>query len=527
LSGGDASASRSSGGKKSFGSSLFRGGGGGKQKHSAAESNGVNVESPPGHEITGRDGDEDGAEPPSPNSGAVLTNADGSVTSLEDPLKESDFPDPSTIRARAVKHHRALVIGLLKGRVVWRPYDGVCGMWRDLWFFLCQEHPLLCVLLAHPAHPFKKSERLMHLVAMLLLAFFIAAIGQLNYAELPLFSQEKITWMFVSNVIVVAADLLMREMATCTCIQPGGACESCGKCCGCAKDCAEAGVFWLRVCCGFSFCLAVIGFSVLAASGESNEDGSVDYTAFIVLFVITKLIVWASTTLLDLALFFYYRSAQKPNWDGGKRSSTYPYGPALPSSDYLFFSQPVLPCYDLFKACYVAACAHEVDQMKREEEYSVDGVLSKLERFGYAKKLTDGSEKGSSGGAAAAKEANWSGYGDQAGKGGGAEDLESGGGGGGEVAAVRRNMQVPPSSPTSASQAPKPASSKGSMFTSSAGKKSGQGGGGGGSGANRGQGSSAKSLAERLHKKTEAKKLGQYKATEADPKAKKDAKSWF
>lgn len=229
---------------------FFRGAG---AKKAAAADVGGDVEAPPPQEITGRGGggagggDEYGDYGDDDGSGggaAVVTSqqhlaSDGTVTSSEAPLKELSSemvgPDPASIKARAMKHHRALVIGLLKGRVVWHPYDGLWGAMRDLWFFLCQQHPLLCVALAHPAHPFKKSERFMHLLAMLLLTFFIAAIGQLNYADLPITSQQKLTWMFVSNLIVVAADLLMREMATCSCIQPGGMLETCGKCCGCAK----------------------------------------------------------------------------------------------------------------------------------------------------------------------------------------------------------------------------------------------------------------------------------------------------
>lgn len=197
----------------------------------------------------------------------------------------------TSMRARAMKHHRALVVGLLNGRVVWHEREaGHLGCIRDLWFYLCQVHPLLCVFFANPAHPFMKLDRFLHLLAMLQIAFFLSALTQLNYGEMPLESPQKIRWILVTNIILLVLDLGFRELATCSCVQPGGKfahvsshltrlwahrhlvtgilsiflfllgfLESCGCCCSLQNECAALGKFWFRLFTALTFCLAVIG----------------------------------------------------------------------------------------------------------------------------------------------------------------------------------------------------------------------------------------------------------------------------
>jgi hypothetical protein len=63
-------------------------------------------------------------------------------TSLEEQLDEEDADDAVTAATRANesvadKHHRALIVGLLKGRRIWRGH-GCCDTLRDLWFYICQ-----------------------------------------------------------------------------------------------------------------------------------------------------------------------------------------------------------------------------------------------------------------------------------------------------------------------------------------------------------------------------------------------------
>ena len=100
----------------------------------------------------------------------------GAVSEADDPATSANRA--SALSARAKKHHRALVVGLLKQRVVWRDGSGCCDTLADFWFYLCQVHPLLCCFLAHPAHPFRRSERFVHLLIMLMLALFIAALSE-------------------------------------------------------------------------------------------------------------------------------------------------------------------------------------------------------------------------------------------------------------------------------------------------------------------------------------------------------------
>lgn len=63
-------------------------------------------------------------------------------TSLEGALGEEDADDAVSAATRANesvadKHHRALIVGLLKQRRVWRGH-GCCDTLRDLWFYVCQ-----------------------------------------------------------------------------------------------------------------------------------------------------------------------------------------------------------------------------------------------------------------------------------------------------------------------------------------------------------------------------------------------------
>jgi len=65
-------------------------------------------------------------------------------TSLEEQPDDEDADDAVTAAMRANesvadKHHRALIVGLLKGRRIWRGH-GCCDTLRDLWFYIFQVH---------------------------------------------------------------------------------------------------------------------------------------------------------------------------------------------------------------------------------------------------------------------------------------------------------------------------------------------------------------------------------------------------
>ncbi len=62
---------------------------------------------------------------------------------------------------------------LLANRVIWYK------TWQqDLWFFQWNNHSVLSVFRSHPLHPYSKIKRLIVLLALLGLSFFLAAISQ-------------------------------------------------------------------------------------------------------------------------------------------------------------------------------------------------------------------------------------------------------------------------------------------------------------------------------------------------------------
>lgn len=138
----------------------------------------------------------------------------------QDEAKQSN--NSQNFDAQAEKHHRALIVGLLNGRAVWSGGDGIVNQIFDSYFFVCQYHPLLCIFLAHPAHPFQREERGVHLLAMLFFAFFIAALSELKHGDQSIFSTAKILWVLLSNFLLLALDTFMREVVTCSCVHPGG-----------------------------------------------------------------------------------------------------------------------------------------------------------------------------------------------------------------------------------------------------------------------------------------------------------------
>jgi hypothetical protein len=149
-----------------------------------------------------------------------MTSTD-KVDETRDP-KPANTSNGRDFHAQAEKHHRALIVGLLNGRAVWFGGNGNCNIMLDAWFYTCQYHPLLCIFLAHPSHPFARGERAVHLLAMLFFAFFIAAISELNHGDQSIFSTAKILWVVLSNFLLLALDTFMREVVTCSCVQPGG-----------------------------------------------------------------------------------------------------------------------------------------------------------------------------------------------------------------------------------------------------------------------------------------------------------------
>lgn len=207
-------------------------------------------------------------------------------------------------------------------------------------------HPLLCVFLAHPQHPFKRTERALHLSAMLMLAVFIAAMTETRYAHLTFEDEAKQTWLVVSNVALVGADALMKELATCRSIQPGGIFEVCGKCCGLAACCVSCGAFALKICVIVTLVLSLVGVGLLLQAGSD----SVSFAGFFAVFAIMKLAAYASNLVIGCVMFYGGRMLERKTWWHGKRSYKAPFGPSLPSRQYLVHSSG--PSY------WARCCAH-------------------------------------------------------------------------------------------------------------------------------------------------------------------------
>jgi hypothetical protein len=131
----------------------------------------------------------------------------------------------------------------------------------------------------------------------------------------------------------VATDLVLREMATCSCIQPGGCLECFAKNCGCVASCQAGGSFGLKVAAFGAFIGACVGLAFLYAEPDT------DFQAFLVLWLAMKVLTWGSGLLVGAVFFVMGRSAEQPVWVEGKRSGSAPYGPALPSRAYLRASQ--------------------------------------------------------------------------------------------------------------------------------------------------------------------------------------------
>lgn len=238
----------------------------------------------------------------------VTTDAPGRPPDLEDP------------------EHRALVVGLVRGRVVWRDGDSCIDCIKDWWFFACQTHPLLDVLFAHPFHPFRRTVRRLHLLSMTFVTFFVAAISELNYNTEPLNSPNRIKFIALSNVTLVVYDFILRELGTCTCFAAGGCCESCCVMCGCLGCCISLGdsiLFGFVIISGLLF-LVSLGF-LLARHHFSSS--------FVMLFIFMKLLAWGSFFLISIIWYLWERRQQRKSWKDGKPSGPYPY-PRLPSVEY-------------------------------------------------------------------------------------------------------------------------------------------------------------------------------------------------
>ena len=95
----------------------------------------------------------------------------------------------------------------------------------------------------------------------------------------------------------------------------------------------DAGVFWLRMCCLVAVMLAVAGLAMLGSSEDT------DFGAFLMLWLFMKLATWASSLVLGALFFAMATSKEKAVWLEGGKSVSAPYGPGIPSRAFLAASQ--------------------------------------------------------------------------------------------------------------------------------------------------------------------------------------------
>lgn len=102
--------------------------------------------------------------------------------------------------------------------------------WRDLWLYLKNNHLLLAVFLAHPKHPFSRTERLICLFCSVMIGFGLTCLFNMLTKE----PDRTLISVIVGGVIQGLYDALLRLFAECLCVQSCPRCivrcfETCGK----------------------------------------------------------------------------------------------------------------------------------------------------------------------------------------------------------------------------------------------------------------------------------------------------------
>ena len=145
-----------------------------------------------------------------------------------------------------------VVEALERGQLHWPPNSWA----EDFVFFVCNNHVLLSVVFAHPAHPYTRTRRLLVLLNSLFFAFFVVALLEANVPD-P--AARAVLLLTVGTVLQLVWDLPTGAIGTCPCanlpcLPPPAkrACRSCSFCCLSCRGCyaclfALAGVLLLQV----------------------------------------------------------------------------------------------------------------------------------------------------------------------------------------------------------------------------------------------------------------------------------------
>ncbi|KAA0157359.1 hypothetical protein FNF31_05784 [Cafeteria roenbergensis] len=115
-------------------------------------------------------------------------------------------------RVERVGMYRAELLG---GRAFW---GEDASMWEQFWFYCCNSHALLSLLLAHPKHPFSRRARLVLLLTTTSLQFAIStALGELfgpAAAQSRLEHAGSFIASFVASVLMAVVTLIMSMCIT-------------------------------------------------------------------------------------------------------------------------------------------------------------------------------------------------------------------------------------------------------------------------------------------------------------------------
>ena len=175
---------------------------------------------------------------------------------------------------------------LRSGRVTFT--HGAGGWLQDCIFYLCNNHILLAVFLAHPAHPYPRMQRGMVLFNSLAFAFFVTAV---LHALIPA-EVRGLLHLTLGTVLQLLFDVPASMLGTCPCAHRAlpevvqNACRGTALCC-----------LSLHTCLAVVF--AVVGAGFLALTSLLGRDDDAVWDGFIQ----TKASAFASA--VPTAVFIY------------------------------------------------------------------------------------------------------------------------------------------------------------------------------------------------------------------------------
>ena len=287
---------------------------------------------------------------------------------------------------------------------MWFGVDG-SGWRRDFLFYVENTHTLVAIRRGHALHPFERLDRVAYLFCVLCLNLFLAAVlardhppveanGRADYVRSP----DYLTWLLAASAFNLFYDRLLRVLATCACVERGGAlfdarpprgvlrlglrarrperllsaAAAPRRPCGTVRSFGRGGAAtapryrrreiresppttrrsWRRrdaerfgqVCCLCADCCKDLGkiglYMAVIASCAVGIVGCVvasklhSRNHFFRTFVLLKLVAWLFEFALLAVIFWRRREAQRSFWQGDAKGDAYPLGAGYPSLAY-------------------------------------------------------------------------------------------------------------------------------------------------------------------------------------------------